>query len=55
MNEYFNIKVTASASYNVVIVENGLNNIGDYIKKEIGVCRLAMLTDDKVEDRKSVV
>jgi 3-dehydroquinate synthase len=49
MNEYCSIRVTASASYNVFIVENGLNNIGDYIKKEIGVCRLAMLTDDKVD------
>lgn len=49
MNEYCNIRVTASASYNVIIVENGLNNIGDYIRKEIGICRLAMLTDDKVD------
>lgn len=49
MNEYCNIRVTASASYNVIIVENGLSYIGDYIKKEIGSCRLAMLTDNKVD------
>lgn len=42
------VKVSASKSYNIYIGNNLLDNAGNMIKNELGVCSAAVITDDNV-------
>lgn len=42
------VKVNASKDYNIYIGDDILDNVGDCIKNELGVCSAAVITDDNV-------
>ena len=42
------VKVSASKNYNIYIGKNLLDNCGERIKNELGVCSAAIITDDNV-------
>ena len=44
-----NIRVNASESYDVSIFCDGLDSCGEMVRKVLGKCRLAILTDDTVD------
>lgn len=46
---YRKIHVNASRSYDIVIGDGVLARLGEYVRSLLGDCRLALLTDDKVD------
>ncbi len=42
------VKVNASSSYNVIIGKGLLDNLGEYAKEAVGVCRACIVSDDTV-------
>ncbi len=49
MNAYMTIKVSASTAYEIVLGSGNVDAIAEEIAKVLGSCRLAILTDDKVD------
>lgn len=44
------VKVSASKNYNIYIGSGLLNSCGEMIKQELGVCSVAVITDDNVNE-----